>query len=47
MSLRARLAAQVGHDAESRQWARAVVALWDEADDELQPMVREMRRLAR
>ena len=47
MALRARLAARLGRAAESRRWARAVVALWDEADDELHPLVREMRRLAR
>ena len=47
MALRAQLAAQLGREAESRTWARAVIALWDEADDDLRPSLREIRRLAR
>ena len=47
MVLRAQLASRLGRTAEAAQWARAVVALWRDADDELQPIVREMSRLAR
>jgi tRNA A-37 threonylcarbamoyl transferase component Bud32 len=47
MALRAQLAAELGHEAESRKWAGAVIALWGEADDDLRPMLREMKQLAR
>ena len=47
MILRAELARQLGRTAEAARWARAVTALWSDADDELQPLVKEMKRLAK
>lgn len=47
MVLRARLAERVGDAATARRWARAVVTLWSRADPFLQPVVRDMQRLAR
>ena len=45
--LRAELAVQLGEPAEAKRWAGAVVALWERADPELQPVVERMRALAR
>ena len=47
MALRAQLAKRLGRDAEARTYARAVLALWEDADGELRPVVKEMKRLAR
>jgi tetratricopeptide (TPR) repeat protein len=46
MVLAAELAAATGRQEQARRWAQAVVALWERADPELQPTVRQMRRLA-
>ena len=45
--LRAELAVQLGQPAEAKRWAGAVVALWEKADPDLQPVVARMRVLAR
>ena len=45
--LRAELAVRLGQPDEARRWAGAVVALWENADPELQPVVARMRLLAR
>jgi tRNA A-37 threonylcarbamoyl transferase component Bud32 len=47
MALRAQLADRLGRNAEAASWARAVIALWSDADDELRPVVKEMKRLSR
>jgi hypothetical protein len=47
MILRAQLAEQLGRGREAAEWARAVVALWRDGDEELRPTVREMTRLAK
>ena len=47
MVLRAELANRLGRKAEATQWARAAATLWSGADDDLQPVVREMKRLAK
>lgn len=44
--LRARIAEQLGDEAEAQRWAAAVVTLWSDAEPFLQPIVSEMRRLA-
>jgi hypothetical protein len=46
MVLRAQLASRVGRVAEATRWARAVLALWGDAD-ELKAIVKEMKRLAK
>jgi hypothetical protein len=46
MSLRARIARDMGNDREARRWAAAVVVLWSDADAFLQPLVNELRQLA-
>ena len=43
--LRSRIAQRLGDDITMRQWASAVVVLWSDADEFLQPTVAEMRRL--
>lgn len=45
--LRAELAVQLGQPTEAKRWAGAVVALWEKADPDLQPVVARMRVLAR
>jgi len=47
MALRAELAERVGDHATARQWALAVITLWSDADDFLQPVVKRMGALAR
>lgn len=47
MALRAELAGAVGDDATARRWAAAVVELWQDGDDAVQPLVRRMRVLSR
>jgi serine/threonine protein kinase len=47
MALRAQLAHSLGRADEARRWARAVVMLWSDADDFLQPIVSRMQQLAR
>jgi hypothetical protein len=47
MVLRAELANRLGRKAEAAQWARAVLALWGDADEELRPITKAMKRLAR
>jgi hypothetical protein len=47
MALRAELAASLGDAAEAARWARAVVALWSNADPFLQPLVARMKQFAR
>ncbi len=47
MVLRAKIAAKAGDAATAARWARAVTILWSDADEFLQPVVREMRRYAR
>ena len=46
MALRAELAARRGGGAQARRWARAVSALWADADVSLQPIVERVRALA-
>jgi len=46
MALRADLAARTGDRTAAQLWAEAVVILWSDADDFLQPLVSRMRRLA-
>ncbi len=46
MVLLANLAEGVGDRASAQRWARAVVAMWSDADPFLQPLVGRMRRLA-
>jgi serine/threonine protein kinase len=45
--LRARLARRLGDRAAAVRWARAVTILWSDADPFLQPVVRELRLVAR
>lgn len=47
MALRAELAERVGDHRTAALWAAAVVELWTNADDFLQPLVARMRRLSR
>jgi len=47
MMLRADLASRLGRRADAAKWARAVLALWAEADDEFRPYVWGMQRLAK
>jgi len=47
MAFRADLAERAGDRDTARRWATAVVVLWSDADDFLQPLVRRMRALAR
>ncbi len=47
MAFRAELAAGMGDQAAAREWAAAVVVLWSDADDFLQPLVKRMEALAR
>jgi tRNA A-37 threonylcarbamoyl transferase component Bud32/tetratricopeptide (TPR) repeat protein len=47
MAFRADLADRAGDRATARRWAAAVVVLWSDADDFLQPLVRRMKALAR
>jgi hypothetical protein len=47
MALRAELAERVGDKRTAALWAAAVVELWANADDFLQPVVARMRRLSR
>jgi tRNA A-37 threonylcarbamoyl transferase component Bud32/tetratricopeptide (TPR) repeat protein len=47
MALRAELANRTGDRATARLWATAVVVLWSDADDFLQPLVKRMKELAR
>ena len=47
MVLRAELANRLGRATEAATWARAVTALWSDADDELRPIAKEMKRLAK
>ncbi len=46
MALRAELAAATGDSAGARRWASAVSSLWSSADQDLQPLVKRMSRLA-
>jgi tetratricopeptide (TPR) repeat protein len=46
MALRAELAARARDAATAQRWARAVLALWSDADVELRPTVERMRTLA-
>jgi hypothetical protein len=45
MALRAELAATRGDRAVARRWADAVIALWGDADQGLQPLVGRIRAL--
>ncbi|MEO8878865.1 MAG: serine/threonine-protein kinase [Gemmatimonadaceae bacterium] len=47
MALRAELADRVGDHRTAALWAAAVVELWADADDFLQPVVANMRRISR
>ena len=47
MAFRAELAQSVGDAKTAKVWASAVVVLWGDADEFLQPLVRRMRQLAR
>lgn len=47
MAFRADLAERMGDRPAARKWAAAVVALWSDADDFLQPLVKRMAALAR
>jgi len=47
MALRAELAERAGDHRTAALWAAAVVELWADADDFLQPLVARMRRLSR
>jgi hypothetical protein len=47
MALRADLAHRTGDRLGARRWAEAVVILWSDADDFLQPLVGRMRALAK
>jgi hypothetical protein len=47
MILRAELAEKAGHRAIARKWARAVIDLWQESDNEFKPLMRRMRSIAR
>jgi tRNA A-37 threonylcarbamoyl transferase component Bud32 len=47
MAMRAELASRAGDVANARRWARAVAALWSDADSFLQPTARGMQELAR
>ena len=47
MALRAELADRLGDQDTARQWASAVVILWSDADEFLQPLVSRMGQLAR
>ncbi|HET9293483.1 MAG TPA: protein kinase [Gemmatimonadales bacterium] len=47
MAFRADLAKRAGDRDTARRWAAAVVVLWSDADDFLQPLVRRMKVLAR
>jgi len=46
MALRAELASKRGDPVTARKWASGVVALWSDADAELQPIVKRMRTIA-
>ena len=46
MALRAELANQLGDPADAARWASSVVTLRADADDDLQPLTRRMRKLA-
>lgn len=46
MALRAELAATRGDRAVARRWADAVIALWGDADQDLQPLVGRIRALS-
>jgi hypothetical protein len=46
LALAARLAAARGERAQAATWARNVLDLWSDAEAELQPMVRALRRIA-
>ncbi len=45
MGLRADLASRLGSDDVASRWAAAVVALWENADEDLQPHVNHMREI--
>jgi hypothetical protein len=45
MALRAELGARAGDSTTSRRWARNVVHLWSDADQELRPTVKAMERI--
>jgi protein kinase-like protein len=45
--LRATLAARLGDHAEAARWAKAVIILWANADQYLQPLVQDLRRVTR
>jgi len=47
MALRAQLGAAAGDRRDTARWANAIVALWRDADDFLQPLVEAMRQFAR
>ncbi|HSE52575.1 MAG TPA: serine/threonine-protein kinase [Gemmatimonadales bacterium] len=47
MALRAELAARSDDQATAARWARAVLVLWSDADDFLQPIVSRMEQLSR
>ena len=47
MVLRADLASRMGDATTAKRWAAAVVVLWSDADDFLQPVVRRMKDLSR
>jgi tRNA A-37 threonylcarbamoyl transferase component Bud32/tetratricopeptide (TPR) repeat protein len=47
MALRAELADRMGDHATARRWAIAVITFWSGADDFLQPVVKQMKELAR
>jgi len=47
MAFRADLAERAGDRDTARRWATAVVVLWSDADDFLQPLVRRMKALSR
>ena len=46
MALRADIASRRGDPGTARKWAAAVIALWSDADAELQPTVKRMRAIA-
>jgi hypothetical protein len=46
-ALRARIAEQLADLDEAKRWAEAVVTLWSDADEFLQPLVADMRRIMR
>jgi hypothetical protein len=47
MALRAEVAERLGDHNTAKEWAGAVVILWSDADEFLQPLVDRMRRLAK